>query len=285
MRTLFGKGTPAARAVLLALALGIAVAFVAVCADSAVVDLGGHLQGRPTAPAPDDRKLIVADLYLIIDTALALTMAVGALGARALGVHRATRNRPLSATARTFAVLHLPNMWLGIGFTMLMARLAGTPAAAGDYTRPRESLALGTTEAVMAGFCEEILVLAIPLAAAHASGLTRLRLRGLPVGRLLVGVVLVAARISYHLDYGLGALPLIPWAIASIWWFGRTRALLPLILAHTAYDIAVTIAPHNPVGFWTFISVLTVSATVAGATGHRRIARTGTRPGGAVILR
>lgn len=86
------------------------------------------------------------------------------------------------------------------------------------------------------GGSEELVALALAY-----RGLEYLRA---PRGRVLaytgVGTaLLVAARVGYHLYYGVAALALIPWAYLTVVIYRRTRLLTPIVVGHVGYDLLV----------------------------------------------
>lgn len=100
---------------------------------------------------------------------------------------------------------------------------------------PADSLPIwiGVGEAVSAGVGEELVVLALGVAA--LAGVTQRRWWTVAALTLLV-----AARLSYHLYYGWGVLWLVPWAIsaAALAWFIRSWwVIVVFAVVHTAYDI------------------------------------------------
>ena len=87
-------------------------------------------------------------------------------------------------------------------------------------------LMFAVTDSVQAGVVEEFVVLAFLV--------VTLRQAGRPLWEVLVvGLVL---RGSYHIYYGPGVVGIVVWAALFLWIYLRTQALLPLIVAHTAWD-------------------------------------------------
>jgi membrane protease YdiL (CAAX protease family) len=96
-------------------------------------------------------------------------------------------------------------------------------------------LALGLVASLVAGVLEEIVVLGYLV--------RRLEQRGWSVP--WVAAIAVAVRVSYHLYYGPGVVPIVFWATASVLLYLKIRRLLPFILCHVAWDAQVTIGVHN----------------------------------------
>lgn len=121
---------------------------------------------------------------------------------------------------------------------------------------PTQSHAAITTWQVVAGFSagivEEIVVL----------GFLVRRLEQLGLRPAWVVIIAVLVRVSYHLYYGWGAVTIALWALVSVLVYLRIRRLLPFILCHIAWDVAI------PIGFfyneaYHFLFIAAVVATVA----------------------
>jgi Type II CAAX prenyl endopeptidase Rce1-like len=105
------------------------------------------------------------------------------------------------------------------------------PFAHGNWDAlPALVLALG------AGPTEELALLVLPVAL--------LRQAREPVWR--IALVLVAVRLSFHVYYGVGVLGLTVWAVAILVLYLRTGRALPLIVAHTVYDVVLTLGHFFP---------------------------------------
>jgi hypothetical protein len=85
----------------------------------------------------------------------------------------------------------------------------------------------GLASAVRAAVTEEIVVVAVPV--------LLLRAAGRRIGPLVI-VVLLAARLSYHLYYGWGSLGVLVWAPLFLWLYIARETLWPLIAAHVVFD-------------------------------------------------
>ena len=114
-----------------------------------------------------------------------------------------------------------------------------------------------TIDALMAGPTEEIVVLLLPL--------VLLRAGRLPWSVVIAGCL--ALRLAYHVYYGVPALGLEVWALAMIFIYLRTRAVLGMIIAHTMWDVALTVRQYwsQYVGV-EVISAITVCVLLAGMT-------------------
>lgn len=84
---------------------------------------------------------------------------------------------------------------------------------------------------LQSGIVEELVVLGYLV--------RRLEQRGWPWGWVVVADV--AVRVSYHVYYGPGVLPIALWATVSVLVYLRIRRLLPFILCHITYDVGLAI--------------------------------------------
>lgn len=107
----------------------------------------------------------------------------------------------------------------------------------------------GLVVAVLAGPTEEIVVLVLPL--------VFLRAARWPWWAVLTTMLVL--RLAYHVYYGFPVLGLGLWAAAMILIYLRSHAVIGMIVAHSAWDVAVTFAARWPaVG----LLVVLVSAVV-----------------------
>jgi membrane protease YdiL (CAAX protease family) len=96
---------------------------------------------------------------------------------------------------------------------------------------PAAFLGLALLKSLQAAVVEEIVVLGYLV--------RRLEQRGWTVTTVVVIAVLV--RVSYHLYYGPGILPIVLWAIASVVAYRKLRRLLPFIVCHFVWDASISI--------------------------------------------
>lgn len=87
---------------------------------------------------------------------------------------------------------------------------------------------------------EEVCALAVPLWFATILALD-LSAQARRIGWWTLGITLVVVRVSYHLGQGPSALAHLPWAIATVVLYYRTRQLAPIIVAHFASDLVVNL--------------------------------------------
>ncbi len=111
--------------------------------------------------------------------------------------------------------------------------------------------AAGVAASVSAGVVEEVVVLGYLV--------RRLEQRGWAAHWVVVVAVLV--RVSYHVYYGWGVLPIIAWATVSVLIYRRYRRLLPFVIAHFLWDTTVFLGQLYGHRF-----VLPAVAVVAAAT-------------------
>ena len=69
----------------------------------------------------------------------------------------------------------------------------------------------------------------------------RLEQIGLRSGAVVVLAALV--RISYHVYYGWGVIPIAAWAVASVLVYRRYRRLAPFIAVHASWDLGLLLVP------------------------------------------
>jgi hypothetical protein len=112
-------------------------------------------------------------------------------------------------------------------------------------------LGLGLVTALVSGFVEEIVVLGFLI--------RRLEQRGWAPA--IIVVLAVAVRVSYHLYYGPGVLPIVLWATASVLLYRRIRRLLPFIICHIWWDARIAIA-HSSLATANFLGLVFLLAGI-----------------------
>ena len=105
---------------------------------------------------------------------------------------------------------------------------------------------------LQAGVVEEIVVLGYLV--------RRLEQRGWSTTAVVVVAVLV--RLSYHLYYGPGVLPILLWAIATVLVYRRIRRLMPFIVCHFVWDASIAINACSKTAAVVFNGLFFVSALV-----------------------
>jgi membrane protease YdiL (CAAX protease family) len=118
---------------------------------------------------------------------------------------------------------------------------------------PTAFLAIGLLLSLQAGVVEEVVVLGYLV--------RRLEQRGWSAAAVVVIAVLV--RVSYHLYYGPGILPIVLWATASVLVYRWLRRLLPFIICHVVWDSRIAIKNYvSSTAADTFVVVFLVFALV-----------------------
>jgi uncharacterized protein len=105
---------------------------------------------------------------------------------------------------------------------------------------------------VAAGILEEIVVL----------GFLVRRLEQLGFRSSWVIVIAVLVRVSYHLYYGWNAVPIALWALVSVLVYLRIRRLLPFILCHIAWDVAIPFRAFYATAYHAMMLVALVASVV-----------------------
>ncbi len=100
---------------------------------------------------------------------------------------------------------------------------------------PVAFVAVGILKSLQAAVVEEIVVLGYLV--------RRLEQRGW--SSMAVVVVAVLVRVSYHLYYGPGVLPIVLWATASVLVYRWLRRLLPFIICHFVWDASISINDYS----------------------------------------
>ncbi|RZS80066.1 hypothetical protein EV189_3546 [Motilibacter rhizosphaerae] len=140
------------------------------------------------------------------------------LGLAELGLAPAPRGRRVRDL--DCALAYLTALLLG-GVLMGLAGSSGYPYGGAWYALPT------LVSSALAGPTEELALLALPA--------LLLRRAGEPPWR--AGLVLVLVRLSFHVYYGLPVLGLLPWAVTAFVLVWRTGRVLPLVVAHSAWDL------------------------------------------------
>lgn len=209
---------------------------------AALIDLARHVSsGELVIPQP----LLVPNetaLSVALGIALACSGAAGAgvvlyllfrsgEGPGAIGLGGGRLRMDLALVMIVWLCAQLVPQGIGVG----LVRAWSVPTFQDPSPRDLPLMAVGIAMAVTAGVVEEIVVLGYLV--------RRLEQRGwaMPV----IVVVAVAVRVSYHLYYGPGVLPIVLWATASAMLYLKLRRLLPFIICHIVWDVVVTIGSYS----------------------------------------
>lgn len=129
---------------------------------------------------------------------------------------------------------------------IVTSALASGRFAQGTFSYP--DLTLYLLHALQAGPLEEIVVLGFTIATLEQARRPRWE---------IVSVALVL-RASYHIYYGPGVLGIFIWAAMFIWLYLRFRTIVPLIVAHSCWDVLATL-----VHYWRGVAIVDVAAWFA----------------------
>ncbi len=175
---------------------------------------------------------LAASINQVAVTALAVTVPVllcarRGVNLRDLGLSRDIVRQPAQGI-RLGAWCFLGFVAGGLVATVLSSRRFPFP----HFSAP--NLMVELFHAVQAGPLEEIVVLAFVVTTLQQAR------------RPLIEIVVVALvlRDAFHLYYGLGALGVVVWASLFLWLFLRLRALWPMIIAHSLWDVNGTLGAY-----------------------------------------
>lgn len=213
-------------AYLLVAALYVAGRFLqaTIAAVQYLIDRGG---GGPITPgvSPDTfERNFWASLTMIVSSVVILALFLGLMKIRPKQVLT-------PVPARTVATYTMIYVFLALFGAVAMVPLAAVfnfepafphPVLEGSWALP--ATILGCIEA---GFAEEIFLVIIPMIVLRSAGQRW----------WVIGLVLVAARLSFHVYYGWPSLGLLTWAAGALLFFYFTRCGLALILGHALRNL------------------------------------------------
>lgn len=251
------------RVLLGGVALLFTAAFLYTTITSALVALRDPAVGTASGGGLSDRAQVFSYLLILAAAGLALLAAGGTAGRRGAGFPGGSAPRVgrllLGAAACVYAPLIL--------CTTVYSVLAATGSVAPPNS-PRQSTVVALSAALSSGIAEEVFVVVVPVAL--VGGLIRLAGQHSPgaarAAVVALAVLMVAARLSYHVYYGSVALVLLPWAVLSVVFYLRTRAVLPLMICHVAYDAILSLP--GALGIGTVVLLALAAAAVATLTVH-----------------
>ncbi|MFD7983842.1 hypothetical protein ACFV4M_10740 [Kitasatospora indigofera] len=195
--------------------------------------------------------------------------------APAVGLRRMSARQLLAASCAVFCLAEAPMFFVSALFAL--ARTHSRTLTAYSGGSGGSTLLGDVASSIAAGISEEIVVLVLPVLLAWRIGevLTGVRLRRR--GLLVLVVALTAVRLSYHLEYGLAAVPLAPWAAISVLLYLRSRAVLPLMLGHAAFDVTLALVNRIAIrhGLAPAVTVFAVLTAVAFTTALGLVPRVG----------
>lgn len=187
----------------------------------------------------------------------------GAIGMLAAALMHLLRSRPaptvrhpmpsLRTEVKTFIMafavqmLGVPLMWALSPWLPLVFH----PSAATAIGQPAETLLFLSWST--AGLLEEPVV-----------GLLIVGMRRCRISWRVIAAVIVVLRVAYHIYNGWAALCIALWPLLTVMLYRRTGALLPIILAHGAFDVSALIGSYLPGSAWfSRISTIMVAAGAA----------------------
>jgi hypothetical protein len=161
-------------------------------------------------------------------TVLALLLA----GRQGFGLRELGLRWPSSRRARR-ADVDLVALTLASGFaaSWVAAGLGASGTAYGWFHNPIPLL----VASLLAGPAEEIALLAVPV--------VLLRSAGQSFGR--IAALILVLRVSYHLYYGRATPGVAVWVIVVLIAFWRTGRALPLVLAHSGWDLLAVVLRYG----------------------------------------
>jgi membrane protease YdiL (CAAX protease family) len=206
---------------------------------SAVLDLVREVNGLPvrsqpfliTIPGQDLLAVSFATVYLVVRGGAVVGLLAWVLhrSGESFGTIGLNFSRIRGDLLLVLPIAALALLWQKIGFLVGDSTI-GTgrvPFVPGHV--PAIYVVTAITRSVEAGVVEELVVLAYVLT----------RLRQLGVHPALAVLVSALIRVSYHAEYGTGALGPLLFGLALGTAYVTTRRLLPAIVVHTGYDIWV----------------------------------------------
>jgi hypothetical protein len=211
----------------------MSVAFVTMGAHFALPGARAAWSGHGTSggTAPSGLQLVGTGSVWIGLAAIALALLWGAAGRRALSAPLLPLRSTGRSTVTVFALANTSSVLLALLATVFAAGMPDIGNYAGGSAEPGPLWASFYYD-FSAGFSEEILVVACPVLLVLA-----LRPSLGHRGKALLLTVLVAARLAYHIEYGFMVFTLLPWALIMGLLYLRTRSLIAMICAHSAYDM------------------------------------------------
>jgi membrane protease YdiL (CAAX protease family) len=228
----------------------------------------GSESGRIPLPITGHLGLsFLVDLPLILEPLAAAALVIyllrisGEGGGRAIGLDSSDPRKDLALWLPVFLLCFLIPQ-LGVGFLLNAAHVAKvTPAA---QHLPGYFAILTIADSLQAGIVEEIVVL----------GFLVRRLEQLGLRPTAVVVLAVLVRISYHVYYGWGVLPILAWALMSVIVYRRYRRLWPFIVVHALWDATIAYLPDLRSVLGLEVIVLSVATFVFWLMWRNRLTRT-----------
>ncbi|WP_188295580.1 type II CAAX prenyl endopeptidase Rce1 family protein [Streptomyces sp. CBMA156] len=241
----------------------LAVAYMAIAIAAAWPGAQAAASGAATSGAGSttaDGSLLAASVWLGLSVP-AWLMMWSAERAPAIGLPRMPPRHLLAATCAVFCLAEAPAFVASVVFEL--TRSHSNTLAAYSANGSGSTFLGDVATSAAAGISEEIVVLVLPALAAWRIGQALTGARQRRYGLLVLVVVLTGARLSYHLEHGLAAAPLVPWAIVSVLLYLRSRAVLPLMLAHAGYDVLLAVVNRITPAYGLAVSVTMFAVVTA----------------------
>lgn len=210
------------------------------------------------------------DVMLALEPLVAAALVVFLLsisdegGGRAINLDRSDPKQDLALLLPVFLIcFFVPEL----GVSLLLKAAHVQTIAPASQILPAYFSIVGIITALTAGVVEEIVVLGFLVRRLEQHGLK-------PAAVVAIGVLV---RISYHVYYGWGVLPILAWALASVLMYQRYRRLWPFIAVHALWDVGLILVPFFGAGTVGLETLLLAPSTFAFWLSWRnRLAR---RPG------
>lgn len=252
-------------------AIGAATLYVLLAVVSAWPGATAAAAGRaPVGEHVATSMALRGSLVWMVLAALTWLALWGAEQASAIGMRHLSARELAGAACAVFCLAEVPMFALAVVESLVGNQMP--PLAAYSGTADRTSFLGDAVSSLAAGVSEEIVVLVLPALLAWRLGrrVTGSRLRR--TGLIALVVALAAVRLSYHLEYGISVLPLVPWAVVCVLLYLRTRTALPLMIAHAAYDLLLAGVNRlgSRYGLTTAVAAFAAVAVVALATALRQ---------------
>ncbi|MGA3352229.1 MAG: CPBP family glutamic-type intramembrane protease [Acidimicrobiales bacterium] len=206
---------------------------------AALVQEAVHAGSTGRFPLPITSHLglsFLFDLLLALEPLAAAALALYLLsnseegGSAVIGLDRSDPRQDLALLLPVFLLCFLvPED----GISLLLQVVHVHAIVPASQSLPDYFSIVGMVNALTAGVVEEIVVLGFLV--------RRLEQHGLRPAVVVALAVLV--RVSYHVYYGWGVLPIAAWALASVLMYRRYRRLAPFIVVHVLWDTALILVP------------------------------------------
>lgn len=213
---------------------GVAIAAFSVAGNDPLPQPGSWTEAIPASIDQVAVTVLCVLVPLLLVARRGLTRDdVGLAAPRAIGLSQSIR-------IAAWAILAV------IAGGIVTSALASGQFAQGSFSYP--DLTVYLLHALQAGPLEEIVVLGFTIATLEQARRPRWE----------IVVVALVLRASYHIYYGPGVLGIFIWAAMFIWLYLRFRTIVPLIVAHSCWDVLATL-----VHYWRGVAVVDVAAWLA----------------------